>query len=78
MFTGAGAIIGSYIKQLLIINKLIIELENMDEKYEAKIRSVKERADDDRAKAEANHEKLWVLCTEINSKVANIFGRLDK
>ena len=75
---GAVAIIGSYIKQLLIINTLRIELDNMDEKYEAKINSVKERANADRETAESNHEKLWVLCTDINVKVANIVGRLDK
>ncbi len=76
--TVMGGMVGSYIKQLLIINKLTIEVENMDEKYEAKIKSVKERADSDRQIAESNHEKLWVLCTEINVKVANIVGRLDK
>lgn len=75
---GVVAIIVSYIKQLLIINTLKIEVKNLDEKYAAKINSIKERADADRELAEKNHEKLWVLCTEINVKVANIVGRLNK
>ena len=77
-FTIIGGMLASYFKQVMIINTLKIEVENMDEKYEAKIKSIKERAQSDRALALANHEKLWALCTEINVKVANIVGRLQK
>jgi len=69
-------IIGSYVKQMIAINTLKINLKNIDEKHDARINSLKERVDSDRESVKANQEKIYDLCKEIIQRVSNLEGVL--
>ena len=73
-----SGLVTSYFKQTITINKLTIELANVDEKYDARINSLKEQITSDRLSVRENHNKLYDLCTEMNQRLSTIEGALNK
>ncbi len=75
-FTVISGMVTSYFKQTSMITVLKIELDNIDEKYDARINSMKERMDSDRVSARENHDKLYSLCEQMNERLARMEGKL--
>lgn len=76
-FTVISGFVTSYFKIVGIINASRIEMEHMDEKYDARMNSMKERYEADRDSTRANHEKLYALCEQMNQRLANMEGKLN-
>jgi len=75
-FTVISGMVTSYFNLQGKVNILKIELENTDEKYDARINSMKEQIASDRVSVRENHNKLYELCTQMNQRLANMEGAL--
>ena len=73
-----STIVGSYFKQQMIVNTLKNRLTFMDEKFDARVDSLKEQMENDRASVKDNHNKLYDLCTEMNQQIGEMRGALKK
>lgn len=78
MFGIVSAIVGSYFKQRMDLNTLKIEQGHIDEKYNARINTLKEQMNSDRLTDRQNRKQLFDLCTEMNQRLSNLEGVLSK
>lgn len=75
-FTVISGMVASYYKQVGMLNILKIEVENMDQKYDARVDTLKERMESDRISSRENHDKLYSLCEQMNERLARMEGKL--
>lgn len=75
-FTVISGMVTSYFRQVGMINIIKLNLKNIDEKYDARINSMKEQINTDRSSVRENHKQLYDLCTQMNERLANMEGVL--
>lgn len=75
-FTVISGMVGSYVKQMLTINTLKINLKHLDEKYNARINNIKEQINSDRQNQRDNFKKLFDSFDQINERLSRIEGAL--
>jgi len=77
-FTVISGMVGSYVKQMLTINSMKINLVNLDDKYNARINNLKEQNATDRKSQKENFNKLFDLFEKINERLSRIEGAVTK
>lgn len=76
--TVIGGMITSYVKQMLTINTLKINLKHLDEKYTARINNLKEQNASERKNQRENFNKLFDLFEKMNERLSRIEGAVTK
>lgn len=71
-------IIGTYIRYTNKINILCVQIDNQEEKFDARIDNLKEHSLTDKKSATGNYEKLYTLCQTMNERLSRIEGVLKK
>lgn len=76
--TLVAAITVTLVKHLIDYNILKVKMANQDEKFTARINTLKETFDKESKGVKINHSKLYTLCEQMNGRLARIEGKLDK
>ncbi len=71
-----GTVLTGYVKQMIVINTMKVNQINMDDKFNARINTLKETMAIDRSSARENHNKLYELCTQMNERLGRMEGKL--
>ena len=71
-----GTFITGYVKQMIVINTMKVNQTNMDDKFNARINTLKETMANDRTSVRDNHNKLYTLCTQMNERLGRMEGKL--